>query len=59
MLDINLNLYKVFYKVAQYKSYSDASDKMSLSKSAISTYIKKLEEQLNIRFFIEKIMVSG
>lgn len=51
MLDINLNLYKVFYKVAQYKSYSDASDKMSLSKSAISTYIKKLEEQLNIRLF--------
>ena len=51
MLDINLNLYKVFYKVAQYKSYSDASDKMSLSKSAISTYIKKLEEQLNIKLF--------
>lgn len=51
MLDINLNLYKVFYRVAQYKSYSDASDKMSLSKSAISTYIKKLEEQLNIRLF--------
>ncbi len=51
MLDINLNLYKVFYKVAQYKSYSDASDKMSLSKSAISTYVKKLEEQLNIKLF--------
>lgn len=51
MLDINMNLYKVFYKVAQYKSYSDASDKMSLSKSAISTYIKKLEEQLNIKLF--------
>lgn len=51
MLDINLNLYKVFYKVAQYKSYSDASDKISLSKSAISTYVKKLEEQLNIKLF--------
>ena len=51
MLNINMNLYKVFYNVAQYKSYSDASDKMSLSKSAISTYIKKLEEQLNIKLF--------
>lgn len=51
MLNINMNLYKVFYNVAQYKSYSDASDKMSLSKSEISTYIKKLEEQLNIKLF--------
>ena len=51
MLDINMNLYKVFYKVAQYKSYSDASDKMMLSKSAISNYIKKLEEQLNTKLF--------
>ena len=51
MLDINMNLYKVFYIVAQYKSYSDASDKMMLSKSAISNYIKKLEEQLNTKLF--------
>ena len=51
MLDINMNLYKVFYKVAQYKSYSDASDKMMISKSAISNYIKKLEEQLNTKLF--------
>lgn len=51
MLDINMNLYKVFYKVAQYKSYSDASNKMMLSKSAISNYIKKLEEQLNTKLF--------
>ena len=51
MLDINMNLYKVFYQVAQYKSYSDASIKMMLSKSAISNYIKKLEEQLNTKLF--------
>lgn len=51
MLDINMNLYKVFYQVAQYKSYSDASNKMMLSKSAISNYIKKLEEQLNTKLF--------
>lgn len=51
MLDINLNLFKVFYKVAQYKSYSDASNKMMLSKSAISNYIRKLEEQLNTKLF--------
>ena len=50
-IDINLNLFKVFYKVAQYKSYSDASNKMMLSKSAISNYIRKLEEQLNTKLF--------
>lgn len=51
MLDINMNLYKIFYNVAQYKSYSDASDKMMISKSAISNYIKKLEDQLNTKLF--------
>lgn len=52
MSNVNLNLYKIFCKVAQSKSYSEASDKLGgLSVANISTRITKLEEQLNLKLF--------
>lgn len=51
MLDINLNLYKVFYIVAQSKSFSDASNKLNISTTAISKNINQLENLLNVKLF--------
>lgn len=51
MSNINLNLYKIFCKVAQSKSYSEAAEKLGLSVGNISTQINNLEEQLNLKLF--------
>lgn len=51
MSNINLNLYKVFCKVAQSKSYSEAAEKLGMSVPNISTQISNLEEQLNLKLF--------
>lgn len=48
---LNLNLYKVFYDVAQYGSVSTASKNLMISQPAISRSIKKLEEDLNVTLF--------
>lgn len=51
MLDINLNLYRIFYIVAQSKSYSDAAEKLHLSVPSISVSINKLENLLDTPLF--------
>ena len=51
MSNINLNLYKIFCKVAQSKSYSEAAEKLTLSVPNISMQIANLEEQLNLKLF--------
>lgn len=51
MTNINLNLYKVFCAVASSESYAEASEKIDQSVSNISTQIKNLEEQLNVKLF--------
>ena len=44
MSNVNLNLYKIFCKVAESKSYNEASDKLDgLSVANISTQISNLE----------------
>lgn len=48
---LNLNLYKIFYDVAQYGSVSTASKNLLISQPAISRSIKKLEEDLNVTLF--------
>ena len=45
MSNINLNLYRIFCKVAQSKSYSEAAEKLGLSVPNVSTQISNLEEQ--------------
>ena len=49
--NINLNLYKVFYDVAKYGSFSKAAEFTYTTQSAISKSIKKLEEELDTELF--------
>ena len=49
--DINLNLYKVFYDVARYGSFSKAAEFTYTTQSAISKSIKRLELELNTQLF--------
>ena len=51
MSNVNLNLYRIFCKVAQSKSYSEAADKLNLSVPNISMQITNLENQLNLKLF--------
>ena len=52
MMDINYELYKVFYYVATSLSFSEASKQLYISQSAVSQSIKTLEKQLNQNLFI-------
>ncbi len=51
-MDINYELYKVFYHVAKSLSFSDAADTLFISQSAVSQSIKTLEKRLNQTLFI-------
>lgn len=51
-MDINYELYKVFYQVASTLSFSDASRKLYISQSAVSQSIKSLEQKLGHKLFI-------
>ena len=52
MLDINFELYKVFYYVATTLSVSEASKRLYISQSAVSQSIKLLEKRLNQSLFV-------
>ncbi|MBH1939977.1 LysR family transcriptional regulator [Mobilitalea sibirica] len=51
-MDINYELYKVFYQVAKSLSFSEAADTLFISQSAVSQSIKTLEKRLNQILFI-------
>lgn len=51
-MDINYELYKVFYYVAISLSFSEASKHLFISQSAVSQSIKVLEKKLGISLFI-------
>ena len=53
-MNINLELYKVFYYVAKNESVSRAANELLISQPAISKSIKTLEEQINTNLFIRK-----
>lgn len=52
MMDINYELYKVFYYVATTLSFSEASKRLFISQSAVSQSIKALEKKLDQTLFI-------
>lgn len=52
MIDINYELYKVFYHVASTLNFSEASKHLFISQSAVSQSIKTLERKLNQTLFI-------
>ncbi len=51
-MDINYELYKVFYHVAVTLSFSEASKRLYISQSAVSQSIKVLEKKLGRKLFI-------
>ncbi len=51
-MDINYELYKVFYQVALTLSFSEASKKLYISQSAVSQSIKTLEKKLGQTLFV-------
>ncbi|HIT90453.1 MAG TPA: LysR family transcriptional regulator, partial [Candidatus Merdenecus merdavium] len=51
-MDINYELYKVFYYVAITLSFSEASKRLFISQSAVSQSIKVLEKKLDHNLFI-------
>ncbi|HAU84781.1 MAG TPA: LysR family transcriptional regulator [Lachnospiraceae bacterium] len=51
-MDINYELYKVFYFVAKTLSFSEASKELYISQSAVSQSIKTLEKRLDQTLFV-------
>ena len=51
-MDVNYELYKVFYYVASALSFSEAASQLFISQSAVSQSIKTLEKKLNQTLFI-------
>lgn len=51
-MDVNYELYKVFYYVAVTLSFSEASKQLYISQSAVSQSIKALEKKLGQQLFI-------
>ena len=51
-MDVNYELYKVFYYVATTLSFSEAASQLFISQSAVSQSIKTLEKKLNQTLFI-------
>ncbi|MBN2259441.1 MAG: LysR family transcriptional regulator [Clostridiales bacterium] len=50
-MNINYELYKIFYHVAKNMSFSKAADKLFVTQSSVSQSIKSLEDQLGISLF--------
>lgn len=50
----DFNKYKIFYAVAESKSFSKAADVLHISQPAISYSIKELEDTLNTKLFIRE-----
>ena len=51
-MNIKLELYRIFYVVANYKNITKASEELNISQPAISKSIKNLEEQLGGKLFV-------
>ena len=51
-MNINLELYRIFYVVAKHKHMTKASEELHISQPAISQSIKKLEDELGGTLFL-------
>jgi len=63
-MEVNFELYKVFYHAAQKLSYTKAAEALFISQSAVSQNIKLLEEQLDVQLFVRsgkgvKLTIEG
>lgn len=50
-MEIDIELYKIFYIVSKYKSITKAAESLYISQPAVTMSIKKLEEQLEMTLF--------
>ncbi|MCQ2506047.1 MAG: LysR family transcriptional regulator [Lachnospiraceae bacterium] len=60
-MDIDYELYKVFYHVAKTLSFSEAASELFISQSAVSQSIKTLEKRLDLQLFLrstKKVMLT-
>jgi len=53
-MDINFELYKIFYHTAKAASFSEAARKLFISQSAVSQAIGNLEDKMGSRLFVRK-----
>ncbi|HEX2954622.1 MAG TPA: LysR family transcriptional regulator [Bacillota bacterium] len=53
-MDVDFELYKVFYHVVKENSFSTAAERLFVSQSAISQNIKNLEKKLGVQLFQRK-----
>jgi DNA-binding transcriptional LysR family regulator len=53
-MDINFELYKIFYHAARARNFSLAAGQLFITQSAVSQAIKNLETQLGIHLFFRK-----
>ena len=51
-MEVNFELYKVFFHAATRLSYTKAAEALFISQSAVSQSIKLLEEQLDVQLFV-------
>jgi DNA-binding transcriptional LysR family regulator len=58
-MDINFELYKIFYHAATADSFSAAAEKLFISQSAVSQAIKNLEEKMGQKLFYRKARSVG
>lgn len=56
MID-NLNYYRVFYAVAETRSFSKAAERLYISQPAVSKSIQKLEEELKTSLLLRNAHV--
>jgi len=53
-MDINFELYRIFYFAGKCKNFSEAGKKLFISQSAVSQAIRNLEEKTGTRLFYRK-----
>lgn len=53
-MDVNFELYKIFYYTALNMSFTKASEALFVTQSSISQSIKQLESKLGVQLFIRK-----
>ena len=51
-MDVNFELYKMFYVVANNKSISKGAEELMISQPAVTQSIKMLEGQLGVTLFV-------
>lgn len=62
--NFDFNKYRTFYAVAEYKSFSKATEVLHITQPAVSYAIKELEDQLGTKLFVRenrnvKLTVAG